>query len=278
MNQFGCINIFGKVLIPLIYDKVYDYSEGFIGVEFNNKLGFVDTNGTTIIPLIYETSGSDFSGVFYDGLAGLILNDKFGFIDKNGKTIIPFIYDEGGRFSEGLANVSSSDKWGFIDKKGKVVIPLKFEYVDCFSEGFATYGARVSGRNRYGIINKKAEIILAPSDYKGIGRFSSGLTWAEKAENNKMVCLDKKGNQAFSKIFGDCDFFKSGNNEKYFSIGLSPICSDENKYGFVNKKGEVIIPYKNSSATVFNNGFSLVSINWIGPYFYIDKNGKEYKD
>lgn len=99
----------------------------------NEKWGFRDKHtDKVIIPLKYDAVW-DFS----EGLAKVKLNDRWGFINKAGKEVVPLIYDEVCLFSEGLAKVKLHGKWGFIDKAGKEVIPLKYSYVGTFYEGLA---------------------------------------------------------------------------------------------------------------------------------------------
>ena len=43
---------------------------------------------------------------------------KYGFIDKNGSFVIPPQYERARSFYEGRAAVQLNKKWGFIDKNG----------------------------------------------------------------------------------------------------------------------------------------------------------------
>jgi hypothetical protein len=82
-------------------------------------------------------SAEDFSdglaSVGYFGPTG-----RFGYIDSNGTVVIPLRYLLALDFSEGLAPVMSSQgHWGFIDHRGVFAIPPKFASARPFSEGFA---------------------------------------------------------------------------------------------------------------------------------------------
>lgn len=55
---------------------------------------------------------------FSEGLAPVKLKGKWGYIDRNGTLIIPAQYDDAGGFSEGLAPVKQKGKWGYIDRNG----------------------------------------------------------------------------------------------------------------------------------------------------------------
>ncbi len=47
---------------------------------------------------------------------------KCGFIDTTGSTVIPLEYDNARSFNEGLAAVKKNGKWGFIDKSGNMLV------------------------------------------------------------------------------------------------------------------------------------------------------------
>ena len=122
-------------------------------VKHNGKWGFVNLEGKSIIPAIYDDA-KDFS----DGFAAVCLNKKWGFINKQGKTEIAFKYDGVKRgFSEGLAPVSLLNKWGFINPEGKVIIPTKFDSVRSFQDGIAMFKID----QVMGSINAKGDILAS---------------------------------------------------------------------------------------------------------------------
>ena len=59
---------------------------------------------------------------FQEGRAKVKKNGKYGFIDINGTEVVPFIYDEAWSFSEGRAEVKKDDKWGYVDLNGNEII------------------------------------------------------------------------------------------------------------------------------------------------------------
>ena len=64
-----------------------------------------------------------------------------------------------------------------------------------------------------------------------------------------------------------------------FSEGLAPFKDKEGKWGFINKKGEVVIKAEYEGARSFREGFAVVELArsdsfGIGKRAYIDKNGK----
>ncbi len=58
---------------------------------------------------------------FSEGRAAVRQNGKWGFINTNGTVVVPFDYDEVTRFSEGVAAVKAQGVWQYINKAGYTV-------------------------------------------------------------------------------------------------------------------------------------------------------------
>ncbi len=63
----------------------------------------------------------DFVSNYSEGLAKVRKGNKWGYINKNGTLIIPEIYDEAGVFSGGKSSVKMNGRWTEIDKNGKEI-------------------------------------------------------------------------------------------------------------------------------------------------------------
>lgn len=99
-QKFGFINTKGKILCPAIYDHTSSNNEGLAKVFTNGQLQVYDILNNKILATIPNAKGY---GVFSNGIAQIEINEKCGFIDKYGKTIIPTEhYNLGERFENGL--------------------------------------------------------------------------------------------------------------------------------------------------------------------------------
>ena len=143
------------------YDFVSDYTDGLAKVRKGDKWGFIDTNNTLIIPLIYDDAS-----VFVGGKASVKLNGRWIEIDRNGNEIIKNLnainadseatrskYDNIYSISNGLVRVKKNGKYGYIDKNGNEIIPPQFDIADDFKYNYAIVG----NSGRYFYINKKGE-------------------------------------------------------------------------------------------------------------------------
>lgn len=163
-------------------------------------------------------------------------------------------YDDINNFSEGFAKVKVNGKYGFIDKTGKEIIPTKYDWAGDFNEGLA----RVALDDKAGYIDKKGKVAI-PLKYEWAGDFSEGF--ARVVLNDKFGYIDETGKEIIPTKYewaGD------------FSEDLAAT-----NIGYINQKGEVVIPYKNleiQEAWDFSEGLAQVEIR--GQNGFIDKNGK----
>ena len=78
--------------------------------------GFIDSEGTLVIPLRYA-----FASNFREGLAVVRIDGKFGYIDTEGTVVIDAAFDHAGCFRGGRARVECEGEIFSIDRTGKKV-------------------------------------------------------------------------------------------------------------------------------------------------------------
>lgn len=108
-NKTGFIDTSGKILVSARFDESgSSILEGLVKVVTNGQLQVLDILNDKVLCTIPNAKG--YSG-FKNGISQIEINQKFGFIDKNGKTIIPAEYLElGNRFDEGLTYFAETPK------------------------------------------------------------------------------------------------------------------------------------------------------------------------
>ncbi|MBK8953170.1 MAG: WG repeat-containing protein [Chitinophagaceae bacterium] len=104
------------------YDYVDECSCGLSLVGKGDKKGFVNKEGTLVIPLIYDEALT-----FAEGYAAVKKDGKWGYLDSTGKVFIEPLYTEAMSFYNGKAVVSKGNYYGYIDNEGKTVIPIIYE-------------------------------------------------------------------------------------------------------------------------------------------------------
>jgi len=108
----------------------------YVTGEQEPKVFYVSTDGK-IAHMLYFDNGADY---FEEGLARTVAKNKIGFIDSNLTLIIPAQYDFAFPFKDGKARVCNGcapeetddehqsivgGKWGLIDKHGVLIEPMK---------------------------------------------------------------------------------------------------------------------------------------------------------
>ena len=197
-----------------------------------------------------------------------------------------------------LIPVYDGKKWGYIDQKGNYVINPQFSDADWFSDGLA----RVEDKDgKIGFIDEKGTYII-PSKYVNATPFHEGLAFVVE-EGGCPVCIDKKGERAFEctradGVFCFCEgmaafyttndkgeikygyYDKKGNvviNPQFkvvgpFQDGLAVVCNDEDKWGYIDTKGKYVINPQFDRCGSFYDG--LASFESGDKWGYIDKEGK----
>ena len=163
-----------------------------------------------------------------------------------------------------LIPVYDGKKWGYIDKKGQYVINPQFSDADWFSDGLA----RVENKDgKYGFIDKKGTYKI-PAKYVDATIFNDGLAIVVE-ECAHPVCINKDGEQVFECTTADGVFCFNEGLAAFYSINDK----GERKYGYYDKKGNVVINPQFKYAGTFLDGLAVVS-NDEDKYGFIDKKGK----
>ena len=190
------------------------------------------------------------------------MNGYYNFLDTNGKVVLTDDWVDAWDFSEGLAAVAKSIpgepcwRYGYIDSKGKYVLPLQWGNAESFNEGLAVVA---NDEGDYGYIDKTGRLVI-PCKYGVAGYFSDGLAPVNDGYINKTGKTVIPRKDDWNEILE-------------FREGLAPVRNKDAKWGFIDTKGDVIIPFEWKSARWFGEGYAPVWDN-SGKCGYIDKTGR----
>lgn len=296
-QKYGFIDKSGKVVIPIIYDSAKSFYKGLAIVRLNDKYLMIDKNGKAIKELKYTS----FFRWSRDGLINVKLDKKYGRIDMaTGKEIIPTIYDDIDSFDEDFSSwVQLNKKWGVIDKLGKIIVPIQYDEKESLYE-YGNYNYKVQINKKYGLLDASKKE-LTEVKYDSIGNFSEGFALVKIGD--KFGFIDLLGQELKPIIYDYGTSFSEGyatiiNNrhwsflntkgeemplyykelEQYqlidsFKEGLCRVKFDD-KIGYVNKKGTIIIQPIYYEASNFDGGLAKVKIN--NKWGLIDYIGNEF--
>ena len=245
------------------YDEVHSFHDGLALVVKDGKYGYINERGEEVIPCqrkayiyregeIDETVLPDFS----EGMAILYTftadkssytgadesSFRYGYINKNGEELIPAQYKKASDFHEGLALVEDlNGKQMFINKSGEKIAEIDSEYwcIDGINDGLALVSQN-SGYVSYGYIDKTGKVVI-PLKYSEARPFSEGLAYV--SNDSFKGFIDVNGHEVIScKEYSDVGTFHEGLVSVIKETKDGDGSYDNLKLGFMDKKGEIVIP------------------------------------
>lgn len=295
-NAYGVIDINGRYVVPLgKFDYISDFKYGVARVQKGYKWGFINRNGETIVPIKYDSIyGEPYivvtgiigdAGGYIDVRNGKeiipvsipiknlssrcvdlflstdnmvriqVSNDETVFynLEKCSLTKISALRYNASRYSEGLCCVQDKNtgKIGFIDKNGAFVIPCVFEEANWTYEFH--FGSCAMGCN---MIDRNGNILRTIPKGERIHHMADGYYhhYTDKPYSpNHPYCeylLNSKGEIIYKGY--------AIKSEKTFPLAVKEGNNIGNKWGFIDKFGNIVIPYQFIEPYTFYDGFATI--------------------
>lgn len=273
------------------YEDAYGFKNGIAPVRKNNHWFFINRQGQTVSKFYEEMNELSNNIYVYKR------NGKYGALDEYGQNFLENRFDKLGDFKNNMAYFIENTKYGFVSHNG-TVFRTEFDWISDFDE---QHLAIFKSNNKFGIVKDDGHQLLE-SQYDQI--FKINEKYFLLVSNSLYGFFSKEGcfitPVAFDynkekpvEYYCQGDFFKllkkqeeaiidqNGHMEVNFGIysevhflsdGLM-LVKRKNKFGFIDKKLNVQIPFKYQNASSFNRGLSLVKIK--NQYQIITKSGKE---
>lgn len=267
----GVINSQFEEVIPCEYNQISSildnhqkskvlFIEGLAKVQKNGVCALINPKNEIVVPF----------GKYYDYhmLNGNVLKattfnkyehkDSFGkittgnmhvLIDKKGNQISDHEYEFIFNFYKDYAVVHNNGMCGIIDSQGKEVIPCKYQFDDIKSDvikEFVDYGVvRIKKKGRWGLLNRKGELIVSAYDKMsafedGLSLVNSGIFWFAINPSGEVEII-------LGIISPTQSNFTGGR------LGIKKEIDGKKKYGYIDPKGEVVIPCKFDKVYGFKN-------------------------
>ena len=164
---------------------------------------------------------------------------------------------------------SQEEFYTCINEKGERMFSIKAKSVGAFSEGMAEVKQNVldgsKSHYRSGFINEKGQVVI-PCIYESVYAFTYGACWVKEPGQSDYYLINKKGERLTTETWATVGYFFDGHCAVY---------DEEGKMGFVNRKGELVIPCKYTGDS-FSEGLACV-MDFYGTdanYGFIDTTGK----
>lgn len=126
---------------------------------------------------------------------GVLFDEKYGFITTDGTVLLKPEYEEIGAFKNGMAYIKKGDNYGYINDRIEIVIPCKYKAVGSFNTDGVVWvndggkfekdsPGKISG-GKFGIIDTTGNIIVKP-EYSMAGVFKPYEQTLSESRLNKM--------------------------------------------------------------------------------------------
>jgi len=232
------------------------------------KLGIMNYQGEKITQPIFdyvpEGEGDEYTIFFNEGHAVAYINGEIVLVDSTGYFNKEFKYEGVGedRFSEGLFSVYQEDeKLGFVNSKHKLVISYQYDGVGCFCDNISW----VRNGKVYNFINKQGKL-LSNIWFDDVMTSEHGTAYGKK--NDEVYKINENGVSLsnikvqfdFRKKYG-CYKFYPVNNRKLFAFKDEFTFDENEKWGYKNEVGEIVLTPKYDKAQDFQGDFAVINLN-----------------
>lgn len=258
-SKWGYIDPKGTVVISSRFDYAARFSEGRARIGMDGLFGFIDTSGQLIVrPQFLRASD------YANGRARVRAdaNQSRYYLDLDGIAVIPpdSNRNDAKDFSDGMAAVMIAGKWGYIDTTGKQVIPPTYSAPGRFQNGMCN----VKLVESWGLIDKQGNWLI-PAKYSWLDNMDEDLIRARMRDKGPPIWV-------FIDLHDQVVLKLPEYEEVWsFSEGLAHV-KRKGKWGFIDKRGKLVIEPAFEAATGFSEGFAAVKSDSL--WGYIDKKGK----
>ena len=168
-------------------------------------------------------------------------------------------------FYEGRASQWVDGKCGYINRLHQVVIPHVYDNCGDFSEGLAYVGIDSEEGTRYGCIARNGNMVI-PCMYDWCSVPIYDVIYVKL--NGIEACFTKDGKECIPMIYNHIDLFYPDNN------GLALVISTDDRYGFIRRNGDVVIPISyDYCETFFTDGLVRAQVG--EKWGYLNHKGEE---
>lgn len=271
-KKWGCIDKSGRVVIPIIYDRLIRSEGGYFCVMKDNKWGVIESSGKTIIPIEYDN-------VFLSRNTSIwiiVKDKKYGAISKSGLQLYQCEYDHLSfcETSRQLVCIKVGKEHFLISNGNKIKLPSNSRtryYYFLSSQLMVRYEEGDEGW--YSEINYVCDLSGKPI-LRGFDTFDS--------EQEGYIRVNRGWNwDTVHRGGGQCGYINMKGEEiipcqfqdaKRFKEGLAAV-QIKYKWGFINTNGDIVIPAIYDTVLSFKGGVALVEKG--KECFYIDKYGNK---
>lgn len=286
-DKVGLCDNKGNIIIKPEYKEIKqieeNYQKGYIVVNQEDKFGITDFTGKVILEAKYE----EIKAVTGNSTYVVKQDRKWKVISENEETLVEDGFDDITEITEDKLIYVKNKKYGILLTSKEEKIKPQYEELSFLFGDY--YLAKNKGK--YGVINSGNETIL-PFEY-------SEITYQEEADfiiagkngnveqeiyNNKFekqmdgIVSDMNTKNGYMRIYKDGEYkyynfnFEEKTPQEVLTGNTLFLSKKDNKYGYVNKDGNLVVDYTYEDAGEFN-AYGFAPVKQDGKWGAIDLTG-----
>ena len=286
-GKVGLVNDSGGLIAEVNYIEIKrlgdTYKNGYITVSEDGKYGVISSTKMQILENQYDEISQTYLGEYY--LVTEAGTQKL--IDSQGNTLIENGFDEiKSATSNGVIFVRDN-LYGEMNTSGEITIEAKYQDLK-----EATNGVYIAKQDdKYGIIDQ-AQNVNVEFNYTGITYNEEAKLYLADDEEYQTSIIDENFNVKVTGILSEINVDKSyirmriDDEYKYYNLECEEkpnteilkdntlfLSKKDGKYGYVDKRGNVVVDYIYDDATE-QNEYGYVAVKQNGLWGSIDADGQ----
>ena len=287
-DLYGLVDNIGAAIAETNYESIRPISnkneDGYIVTDAEGNVGIINYNKTVAIEPQYE----DIQPIYGDGKYVVQEDGQWQIVDTEGNVYLRNEFDEVLSINGDNVIIKQDDQCGVVTLSGETRIAIEYQDMSyTFNDNYI-----FAQDNQYGVINLSGETVLEPEYESLIYRQDAGFLEGSKKD---AIDTDFIGNDFQVKVSGilselntesgymkirvDGEYkyynfrFEEKTNRELLTGNTLFLDKKDDKYGYVNKDGVVIVDYIYDDATE-QNAFGYSSVKQNGMWGCIDSTGK----
>lgn len=247
-KKVSAFNTRGEKLFPEEYESIRYFNSKYYLVSKDGKYGLLDKAGKLIVPITYDALDT-FVG---DGLENFIqikIGKKYGVVDYNGKVVIPAEFEHVGDERQFFRVVTFDRKFGLYEKNGKLLVPAEYDWIGkSHTQGSKLLILRKGNDYQFMDTNNRMVLSVPVSSYGYVldqenllndDSFRHQYLLYVKGKDGKMGAINEtSGELAIPIVYDAILQKKEGSLHMYYTVKKGA------KYGLVDERGQVILPFQ----------------------------------
>lgn len=288
-GKYGLVDNIGATIIEPEYKEIApisdEYANGYIVTNVDGKKGVVNRDKTVAVEAKYD----DIQTIYANGHYIVKEAGKWQIVDSEGTVYLKDKFEEVKSINGENAIIVSNKKYGVFTLSGETKIEAKYQNIEyAFDDNYI-----FQENKKYGIINLAGETVIKPTYDSLVYRADSGFFEGTKSNAVDTDFIGSDLTVKLSGILSEIDVkagymkIRVNNDYKYYNFKFEEKTSKElltgntlfldkkdDKYGYVNRNGQVIVDYIYDDAKE-QNEFGYASVKKNGMWGCIDSKGKQ---